>query len=246
MQEIQKQSTTFTISEEFLKKTKKTYLYMLISMPLGIVAATFLITDWDQPYILNILIPVMAAVVVFLEIEILIIGKVMVSKIKKNRLVIDEQGVQRISGKSEQPVSFADLKEIVIRREKDSSIRFIKLTSVSNKKITIFGFEHMDQIAAHLTSHASAAAVTEKTYRYNYNSGGAYALIFCATLLACLFLFRQVGMEVYYVFMIGLGVWFLVFKPISRAQGTRFRLFELICGGLIVVAALLLLLLEFL
>lgn len=242
MQEVKKDPAVFTISEEFIRKTKKTYLYMLISMPLGIAAAS-LIFSWGRSYLLEILIPILAIVILFIEIEILVISKVMLSKVRKNQLLLSELQMQRISGKTEQPLLYADIREIVIRREKDTSIRFIKLTASGNRKITVFGFEQMEQIALHITERAPGASVVEKTYRYNYNSGKAYALIFCAALLGFLFLFQKVSSRLYYVFLIGGGVWFLLGKPVSRAQGDRFRIFELICAVLIILGGLALFLL---
>lgn len=62
-----------------------------------------------------------------------------------------------------------------------------------------------------------------------------FALIFFFS-LAVFYLFNaNLSLPLSDLVCLGMGIWFLLFKPVSKAQGKRFRLFEIIVGALIVL-----------
>ena len=228
-------SQAYAISDAFIKKTKRTYLCMYIFIPIGIflMAALLLFADGDTDN-LSLFIGIFIGITAFVEIELLIVSKIMLKKVKENTLTIGSDFLQRSGKKAEDPIAFQHIQKLYIKKEAIGTIAYINIQT-STKTIRLCGFENLEEIADLLKATSVNASIKESQYKLDYNHPVMFALIFFFS-LAVFYLFNaNLSLPLSDLVCLGMGIWFLLFKPVSKAQGKRFRLFEIIVGALIVL-----------
>ena len=226
---------TYTISEAFIKKTKRTYLCMYLFIPIGIFAmATLLLFADGDTYSWPLFIKIFIVMTLFIEIELFIVSKIMLKKVKENTLTIGPDFLQRSGKKTDYPIAFQHIQKLHIKKEATGTIAYINIQT-SSQSIRLCGFNNLEEIAELLKNHAVQASIKESQYKLDYNHPALFALIFFF-LLAIFYLFdNHLSIPLSDLVSLGLGIWFIIFKPVSKAQGQRFRLFEIIIGSLIVL-----------
>ena len=93
--QIEFQPQTYRISELFIKRSKVNYLLSMIMLPIGICLMTFLVQHTtDTPFNFQFFICFIGCVSIFLELEIFIVSRIMLKKVKENTLTIGEDFIQ--------------------------------------------------------------------------------------------------------------------------------------------------------
>ncbi len=226
---------TYTISDEFIKRTKYIYLTIMIMLPVGIIGILFLtLGPTDLLNTGNFIFYLTSGIIIFLELELLTISRIMLKKIKQNTLTIEETFLQRKSKILESPLEFKSIKKLTIKYNPNNSVNFIDIKA-PNQSIRLCGFENMEEIAPILKTNASHAEITEHTYKLNYNSPVVCIVIFFVSILCFYLVDSKSRLPINDIFSVGLALWMLLFKPISKAQGKRFRAFEIVCGSVIII-----------
>lgn len=228
------QPQTYTISNAFIKRTKNLYLMTMIMLPLGILFTLFLtlapISQLDDS---NFPIFFIIGITTFIELEIFIISRIMLKKISENTLTIDTDFIQRKSKVLEPPLDFKFIKKLIIKYNPNGSVNYIDVTN-SSQTIRLYGFENMEEIAQILKTHLPHAEVKEHTYKFDYNSPVLFIIIFLACTILFSFADNHLSLPLDDIVPILMGIWMLFGKPISKAQGNRFRILEIVCSILII------------
>ncbi len=228
--------STYNISEEFISKMKRNYLYMMISIPLGIIATGvyLLMQDTNSNPNIPLFVGIFGFVIAIIEGEIFIISRVMLKKIKQNQIIIGENFIQRKAKKLEDPIYFQDIKKIHIKKEKSGKISYIDLAT-QHKKIRLYGIESLEEIANVLEENKGDSSIKEDSLKMNYDNPVVYGVTFVVALVIVIFFEELKGLPVSDLISGVIAIWILFFKPISKAQGKRFRIFEIIVGLVIVI-----------
>jgi len=226
---------TYAISDSFIKKTKRTYLCMYLFIPIGIfLMATLLLFANDDFYNLPLFLGIIIGIAIFIEIELLIVSKIMIKKVKENTLTIGPDFLQRSGKKAEHPIAFQHIQKLYIKKEAIGTIAYIHIQT-NDQSIRLCGFENLEEIAELLKAQAVKASIKESQYKLDYNQPALFALTFFFA-IAVFYLFdTHLSLPLSDLVSLGLAIWFLLFKPVSKAQGQRFRLFEIIVGAIIVL-----------
>lgn len=228
------QSQTYTISNAFIKRTKTLYLTIMIMLPLGILFTFFLtLAPISQLDVSNFLIFFIIGIITFIELEILIMSRIMLKKISENTLTIGTDFIQRKSKVLEPPLHFKFIKKLIIRYNPNGSVNYINVTN-SSQTIRLYGFENMEEIAQTLKTHLPHAEVKEHTYKFDYNSPASFIIIFLVSIILFSFANNHLSLPLNDIVAILMGIWMLFGKPISKSQGNRFRILEIVCGILII------------
>lgn len=224
----------YSISDAFIKRTKRIYLCMYFLFPIGILlTVAFLFFTGDNQDNPSLLIGITVGITLFIELELLIVSKIMLKKVKENTLTIGDDFLQRTGKKTEYPVYFKDIQKLYIRKEVTGAICYINIRT-SAQTLRLYGFENLDTIKEILLTSAPQATVKERQYKMDYNHPIALIVIFFIT-LGVITLFNYMwSISLSNLITLGFGVWVLFFKPISKAQGQRFRILEIICGILMI------------
>lgn len=226
------QPQTYTISNAFIKRTKNLYLTNMIMLPLGMLFLTLAppisqLDDSSFPIFFII------GVITFIELEIFIISRIMLKKVSENTLTIGTDFIQRKSKVLEPPLDFKFIQKLVIKYNPNGSVNYINVTN-SSQTIRLYGFENMEEIAQILKTHLPHAEVKEHTYKFDYNSPVSCVIIFLACIILFSFADNHLSLPLDDIVAILMGIWMLFGKPISKAQGNRFRILEIVCSLLII------------
>ena len=229
-------SQTYAISDAFIKKTKRTYLCMYIFIPSGIflMSALLLFANGGIDN-MALFLGVFIGITAFIEIELLIVSKMMLKKVKENTLTIGPNFLQRFGKKAEYPIEFQHIQKLYIKKEATGTIAYINIQT-SAQTIRLCGFENLEEIAEILKANAVQASIKESQYKLDYNHPAMFALIFFIALFVFYLFNAKLSIPLNDLVFFGFGIWFLLFKPVSKAQGKRFRLFEIIVGALIILS----------
>lgn len=224
----------YSISDAFIKRTKRTYLCMYFLVPIGILlTVAFLFFTGDNQANPSLLIGITVRIIVFVELELFIVSKIMLKKVKENTLTLGDDFLQRTSKKTESPLYFKDIQKLYIRKEVTGTVSYIDIRT-SAQTVRLYGFENLDTIKEILLTSAPQATVKERQYKIDYNHPIAFIVIFVIALGGITLFEYTWSVSLNNLINLGLGVWILFFKPISKAQGQRFRILEIICGILII------------
>lgn len=236
------ENVVFKYSEKTIKERKKILLVMEIMMPV-IISLTAIVMSAGKGSI-NIfkLAIIIIPCIIFITLEIILVGYFVFKKLRSTSLVVSIDGIERIGGKSKEFIKYSEINKLQIKNDKYGKLLFIKL-STDKRKVTIYGFDNMESIIKSLKENiAENINVSEKQYKVDWNSPFAMVIIMIVTICILLPLMRF-NISVYKIFNmlfpVVLSAYFLFYKPISKAAGARFRIFEIIISCIMILATIL-------
>ncbi|WP_160689773.1 hypothetical protein [Clostridium sp. C2-6-12] len=236
------ENTVFKYSEKTIREKKKILLTMGMMIPF-IVILTVLVMSMGRGTI-NIfkLARFIIPCIIFITLEIVLVSYLMFKKLRSTSLVVSTEGIERIGGKSKELIKYSDIKKFQIKNDKYGKLLFIKL-STDKRKVTIYGFDNMEIILKSLKENVDENFnISEKQYKVDWNNPLAVVIIMIVTicLLLPLMRFNEGAYRVFnMIFPLALSTYFLFYKPISKAAGTRFRIFEIVISGIMILATIL-------
>lgn len=229
----------FSFSEKEIKKRGKNIYLIMALMPIVMIATIYVLNrnrGGEVDY--TPLIIIFLGISVFVEVEMLIVSKLMFSKLRKLKLVLNDGGFIRTANNREEKVSYNEINKIDVKYNVDGSICFIKI-KYKNKIISINGFENLDEILDTLKKNLlESVEVKEKRYRINWNNP-IILIVWMAIVTVVILAIMGIGRGAYaifnFVFMLDIALAALFFKPISKSAGVRFRKWEVIFGIVMII-----------
>ena len=236
------ENMVFKYSEKTIKERKKILLVMAIMMPVIIILTVIVMSVGKGSINVFKLAIIIIPCIIFITLEIILVSYFMFKKLRSTSLVVSTDGIERIGGKSKEFIKYSDIKKFQIKNDKYGKLLFIKL-STDKRKITVYGFDNMEDILKILKENvAENFNISEKQYKVDWNSPIAVVIIMIVTIGILLPLMRF-NISIYKVFNIlfalALSIYFLFYKPISKAAGARFRLFEIVISGIMILGTIL-------
>ncbi|GKX65389.1 hypothetical protein [Inconstantimicrobium mannanitabidum] len=236
----------FGFSEKEIKRRKKNKYVIMVMLPI-IMLLTMVVVNMNQDGNIDFtdftdLAFVSIFVGVFVEAEMLILIKVIFSRLRKLKLIITEEGFIRTAKGKEEKVLFSDIIKVNTKYYTDGDICFIKIKH-RHGVISINGFDSLEDILNTIKQNLpESTVVEEKKYKINWNN--PIILIVWMLIAAFIVLAIAEGSSIAYsilsfIFMVSIALVALFFKPISKSSGIRFRKFEIIIGVLIIILEIL-------
>lgn len=228
----------YSFSEKVIKQRRQLMIIVTIAILLLVPTMEVSMMGLQEFLASGILIKITAGILVFITIEVIVVGYVMLKKVKKMQLTVNEDAIIRSGGKKDEVISFDQITSMKVVRNPKDEIVMIKL-KLGKKPVIIWGVEDLDSIEAVLEEKVSNVdSISKKKWKVDWNSPlMTVVLIFVMSSVMILIMKQDgnVGKIVNAFISIGLGVYFIFFKPLSKASGKRFRAFELIVGIIIVL-----------
>jgi len=236
------ENVVFKYSEKTIKERKKILLVMAIVIPFIVILTAFVMAAGKGSINVFKLALIIVPCIVFITLEIILVSYFVFKKLRSTSLVVSTEGIERIGGKSKEFIKYSDIKKFQIKNDKYGKLLFIKLNT-DKRKIIIYGFDNMEIILKSLKENvAENFNISEKQYKVDWNSPIAMVIIMVVTIGILLPLMRF-NMNIYKIFNIlfplALSTYFLFYKPISKAAGARFRIFEIVISCIIILATIL-------
>lgn len=228
---------TFLFSKRALDERKKRIILMMYIIVPMILVFGYLISIKSNPKIdMGFFALLLLIITIFILLELYVVNRIMMKKMKQLHLIIYEEGFTRIGGKSKEEFLFKDIQKLLLKRDVKDEILLIKCFS-AKKSITLAGFDDMEEILKILSIHVSDCKV--KKYKIDWN--GPMVMIIMAilsTLVMGALILAGSNFLQWFNIIIGcaFGVSLIVFKLISRSAGKRFRPIELFLGCVIIIS----------
>lgn len=236
------ENTVFKYSEKTIKEKKKILIAMGMMIPFIIILTVVVMSVGRGSINVFKLARFIIPCIAFITLEIILVSYFIFKKLRSTSLVVSTDGIERIGGKSKEFIKYSDIKNLQIKNDKYGKLLFIKL-STDKRKVTIYGFDNMEIILKRLKENvAENFNISEKQYKVDWNNPIAVVIIMIVTigLLLPLMRFNEGAYRVFnMIFPLALSTYFLFYKPISKAAGTRFRIFEIVISGIMILATIL-------
>lgn len=235
------ENIVFNYSEKTIKERKKILLVMAIMIPFIIILTSIVMSVGKGSINVFKLALIIIPCIIFITLEIILVSYFMFKKLRSTSLVVSTDGIERIGGKSKEFIKYSDIKKFQIKNDKYGKLLFIKL-STDKRKITVYGFDNMEIILKSLKENvAENFNISEKQYKVDWNSPIAVVIIMIVT-IGILLPLMKFNFSIYKIFIIlfpiALSVYFLFYKPISKAAGARFRIFEIVISCIMILATI--------
>jgi putative effector of murein hydrolase len=226
----------FVFKEKYITKRKINLLILFILTGVMIMAYP-LIMDKGIPY--NDYMKIAGVIVAFIGLEYLVIAFIIFKKLRKAYLELDDLGLRRVMGKHRRFIYFESISDVKIKR-KDDNTEMITIKE-GRRKITIYGYEGLEEIRNSLYSNLSADIISDKEMKVDWNNPLLMVIIFLVTFSA-LMLVQGASFKAYEIvhklIMFGLAIYFIIFKPLDRSMGGKFARLDIGLGILLIITQL--------
>jgi hypothetical protein len=167
------------------------------------------------------------------EIEIFFVFRHIIKKLQNTKLLVASQFVERSVGKSVERINFSEIKSLKIVENPTENL---VMTTISSQKTTmeLFGLDDMESLLDKIeNSIVDKSIISRKLSRFISNKL-AYQFIGMAVGAGIVLLMFYLGRTVYINFVLLLslfsGLFFMVYRPLTRFLGSSFRVFEIVAG----------------
>lgn len=237
------QPKVYRFSEKAIREIKQRYLTVQIILPA--ILFIFLLFSpitgsvfTKQPISTSLKVGLIATFI--LEVEFLVISRIMLKKMKDSSLNVSDEYIVRSWGKSSETIPFEKIVKLVIT-EKPSGDTYLLDLKLGSKSIFIYGFDGLEEIAILLQNKISESIIKRKRQKIDWNSPITLTGIMVATFLTIVII-QAFGPTYYFVFNFVIvfagSIYMILFKPLSRIYGKRFVMFETSVAILTMVGSL--------
>lgn len=229
----------YRFSEETIKQRKKLSILLSVIMLISMIIFSFVIINTKELKNIKTFIIIIFVVMVVIAIEMIVVSSIMYKKLRSMEIALTEDGLKRRGGKFVESLLFEDLTKVQVSKEPSGKIALIKLKT-SKKSFNVAGFENMDGLVEDIKEKLEDQSLfIVKNWKLNWNSPVICIGVAIVTMIIII-LFMKLGSNIYEIFnkifIIGFAIFTLIYRPISRNGGKRFRLFETILGIIMLVA----------
>ena len=225
-------------SNDTIKERKKLIYWMTgIMIPLMIAIAYF-VASMKGVTKIKLMIIIIAVTVPLLVAEMFIVSSIMFKKLAELTLILGDTSLKRRGGNHAEEISYSEIKHVTVKRNKRGRILFVKI-GADAKTINLAGFDNMETALLHIQNNVPETVIPDsKQYKTDWNSPIIIALSMVFTAVVLLVLMKK-SYNIYNIINIliplCISVVFLIYKPISRNAGQRFRKFEIIISIILII-----------
>lgn len=229
------QSIHYTISPTEIKRREDAYLTLMISLLVSLTAALWI---WAKNYI--ILLYILPIILLFF-LSILIFKKFF-KNYAKNKISLTEELIERCGYKVSEKIFFKDIKSIAIRYTTRGLIRDIIITA-KDKTLALDGLENFQEFKTVLIAKNPNIQIKESHEHLDYDH------LFFYPILGILVGFILPSGIIYLAFtninwitlaisiyVIIVGLFFLVNRPIGKRYGDKKPLADTIFGAILLIS----------
>jgi hypothetical protein len=223
-----------------IRRAKERYLTLSILLPVMLIAFLFLSpTTRDDSFATK------AGIGFFLLVVLGLIfyfsSSITLRKLSELSISIFPDRFERESGKHREIFLWKDVQRVEILEYPNGEIASMKLALANQKTVYLFGFEDMATATKQIEEVISnEASIRRKRMKLNWDQPIIMILSGLLT-LAIILGIQEIGESAYRFFnafvSFSLGLYVLIFKPISSAQGKGWQKFEIGSGVLFIVVA---------
>lgn len=231
--------TTFNYSQETIKQKQRVVIASALCMPFAMMAFTFFIPKIT--YGVALITILIGESIIFFQ------SRRLLRQFGDMKLSLDDEIIERQSGKFLEQYNLRDVVALIVSQDSAKRALLVKL-KVGKKEVVLAGFEEMNSVSDMLVKKLPSEIVSfkeTKTVPINLSLLVAVGAIGTTIIIISLVRTNEYTYDLFSsVFQMLLGLCFLLFAPISKVSGVRYRKFEIIGGSLLTLIGAALLILE--
>jgi len=237
------QAVTYKFSKG-IRQTKKRYVILSILLPVIVTVFLFL-SPTTRGESLGFKVGIGFFFFIFIGLLFYFTSSKVLRRLSELSVHISSDKIERESNQQKEVFFWQDLLDVKILEYPNGEILSINLAFRSKKLITLFGFEDMEAAIKQITQYISdQSSIHRKRTKINWDN--PTIMIFSIILPSAIILaIQEVGEKAFYfssvVSSLTFGVYSLISRPISRAQGKGWENFETVIGVTLIICSVLLL-----
>jgi len=237
------QAVTYKFSKG-IHQAKKRYVTLSILLPVTLTVFLFLgPTTRDES--LGFKVGIGFFSFIFIGLIFYFTSSKVLRKLSELSVHISPDKIERESNQQKEVFFWQDLQDVKILEYPNGEIVSISLVFRSKKLITLFGFEDMEAAIKQITQYISdQSSIHRKRAKINWDNPAI--MIFSVILPSVIILaIQEIGEKAFYISSVvsslTFGLYSLISRPISRAQGKGWEKFETVIGVILIICSVLLL-----
>ncbi len=230
-----------------VRRAKERYKTLSILLPVMFIAFLFLSpTTRDNSFATNAGIALLSFVV--LGLIFYFTSSITLRKLSELSVSFFPDKFERASREHRETFLWKDVQSTEVLEYPNGEIATIKLILAKRKEVTLFGFEDMEGITKQIEQVLpDGVSIRRKRTKLNWDQPITITFILLLT-LAIVLAIQEIGEKAYRFFNVffffSCGFYNLVSRPISRAQGAGWKMFETVIGIFLITCSVFLLALE--
>lgn len=240
----------YYISKKEINRRIYAFTTLILSLTFGLVVTSLFVSF---NFLLTNLLP--SIVVLFIFICIFLIFRLLIIKFFKSYLLtkiyLTSQSLERVTPGLREKYNLKDMKNITTIFTAENKIREISIKFSDNKSLNLDGLENFDNFRNDLMKNAEKhVAVTARKEFLNYDHPLFYVILGLilsfgsVNILKYILTMNYKGIKLTYgifaVYIFILGVYFILFKPLSLRYGRKRKIIDYIFGITLLVFSVLL------
>jgi hypothetical protein len=172
----------------------------------------------------------------------LLLDKYILGQLRQTRLIVGSAGFAREAGNARDVVAWGDVTTVRVRHDRANVPTLIEVFRTGGRRLQMYGFDRMMDLASDLRTHIARTTIdVSKPQRAIESSKPAVRIAFVVAVfisaVALNFLLPRVVMGRFTAILnVGIGVWVMAARPMSRAN-PGFRLLDFVLGLLLLGSA---------
>lgn len=233
------ESKTFKFSESVIMERRKNISIMQILMPIFIIAFVLVREDFQALDIGRDLF-VLFFTIIITETILILQPRMMFKRLKESELIVSDIGIERKNLNYVESIAFKDINKVLLREKKSGEVMFIDIRTPTTK-IKINGYEDMDEILNNIKQNIPNQVIELKQNKIDLD---IRMVTICSAIITLVILLGLIKFQYNFyhlyndLFSMAIGSVFLIYRPISKNSGTRFKKKETILGMLLLTFGL--------
>ena len=234
----------YEFSEETIAKKKRLIYMISILMPPFLAVLIFCTPVFPSLFIAKIVSFLFTCMMLILIA--FIVSFAVLRQLKQMCIKTEHDSIVRIRANSEDTILLEDIVRVVSIEDKDGIPVILRIYS-KDRTDHLFGFKSMDDIRNHISSN-TAIEIENKVRKVDWESPKIFVPYFVIINLIMIVAFNfSQDSYMRYAYIIGIfaGFFFIVYKPLSKSQGSSKEVIEIIIGMFLIIFYLLNFILSF-
>lgn len=230
------EAKVFKFSESIIKERKKITLIIQVLGPIFIIILVFVIRDFIKDIKMGLSVILLS--VITIETVLILQSRMMFKRIKETEIIVNDISIQRKSANYIENIEYKNITKVLVREKRSGEVQIISISTPSTS-INIAGFENMGDILECILQNVPSNLIKFKKNKMDLDNR---LVVICSMIISSVFIISimKSGFHDLFdrLFQLTAGSLTLIFRPISKNSGLRFKKMETTLGILLIVLGL--------
>lgn len=226
----------FKFSESVIKERKRVTQIIQIEAPIFIIILIFVLRDVIADTKVCLL--ATAFSIILIETMLTLQSRKIFKQQRETEVIVNDTGIQRKSADFIETIEYKNIRKVSVREKKSGEVLLISISTESTS-INIFGFENMEAISESIKLNIPGDLIKNKQNKIELDTR---LVVICSMVISSVIILSIVRSRYHGLFndlfLLTAGFFTLIYRPISKSSGLRYKKKETIFGILFIIFGL--------